>query len=82
MPVSRLILSCVGVAERFQGCVAVRLLALNGHLETRAVLNIKVHQLVGVVKEIKREALRGEGGLTYGGPKQQLSLCRSLTAAQ
>lgn len=49
-------MSCVGVVEREipQGCVAVRLLALNGPLETRAVLNIKVHQLV--VKEIEWDA--------------------------
>ncbi len=78
-------MSCVGVAERFHGCVVVRLLALNGHLETRAVLNIKVHQLV--VKEIKWDALRTaclfwEGGLTCEGPKQQPSLLRSLSATQ
>lgn len=69
VPVSRLILwvACVGVVERFHRIVLLCLLALNGYLETRAVLNIKVHQLVGVGKEIKWDTLRTAWGFVWGG---------------
>lgn len=74
-------------------CVAERLLALTGHLETRSALNIKVHQPVGVDKKTERDAMRtehagpvlpGAGGLTFREAKHLAlsdyqALCKPLT---